>query len=265
MQIFPENYVVTYDVPLHDLNDKPVEVTGASVSVTDERRRPLGAIDAVLGETLRVVVPAELNALQAGTSGMEGRVVTVVLHTPGGDITRQLVYAVQGTDSLAVPNNSFQTIHEARIKAFDLPGLKMVHGASDRDLRAALIEAYARLTRISLKIIDSYDRETLILPEVNYRTRFTYIDQQHWHEMDVATFDDFPAYFTDRLKRAQIIEADEILTGDIIGDKRRAGVLSESIGESSMMFRNGVLDMGVTRAALEALTGLVHYQFRITR
>jgi hypothetical protein len=89
-----------------------------------------------------------------------------------------------------------------------------------------------------------------------------------WPLMTASVWQEYPAYFRDALARAQVIQANALLTFDPIADRRRAGVFSEKIGESSMMFKNGVRKLDedtVCRPALNELAQFINNRITLTR
>jgi hypothetical protein len=93
------------------------------------------------------------------------------------------------------------------------------------------------------------------------------ITPRMWPLMTEDLFAQYPEAFREALKRAQVVEANQILTGDGYASRRKAGLMSESVGESSMMFKAGVrpLDLGISREALDYLTGFLNNRITTTR
>jgi hypothetical protein len=90
--------------------------------------------------------------------------------------------------------------------------------------------------------------------------------QDDWREMTEEYFESFPLHFITALRRAQIAEANEVLSLGDPSDKRKVGIMSETIGESSMMFRVGKpLELGLSHAALSILKGYVRTRISTTR
>ena len=81
-----------------------------------------------------------------------------------------------------------------------------------------------------------------------------------------ADFKKWPKDFQNALRRAQLYEADQILKGDPVGDKRRAGVVSETIGEAKMFFNaRPPLRLALCVQAMETLSPYLHSSRRIGR
>jgi hypothetical protein len=147
--------------------------------------------------------------------------------------------------------------------AREIPNIPGWEGAADRDRLTALLDAYDRLTRIGFRIPRRF------LGDWQSRIEWTseeFIPPLRWSEMTLQRFNDYHPRFKTALRKAQVCEADVILGGDVIADRRRAGLLSESIGESSMMFRSGKpLNLGISHRSLEYLSGFVDIRITMGR
>lgn len=77
---------------------------------------------------------------------------------------------------------------------------------------------------------------------------------------------DLPQDFMAALRQAQLLEADSILGGEPERDRQKTGLLSESTGESSTMFRPaGYLKFAVSPRTLQALRGFVSMSLGVGR
>jgi hypothetical protein len=258
MQVYPQGTAVTVAVPFVDLSGNLVAPTAATVRVLDQT----GA--EIVGATPVAVTPgdAEAEVTIAGEhnvlSGLdpEMRVVEMMLETPAGWVASVVRYVIRQTQRLFVPQNSFQTFDEALLESCTMPRMEGWSVGNDDDRVAALIAAYDRLTRMTYRVeqpiswsmsrIGGFGSVDLIVP-------------LRWPEMTTEEFRELPEHFRRALRRAQIAEADVVMNGDVIGGRRRSGLMSETIGESSMMFRPGTpLDLGVSEQALVYLSGYLH-------
>lgn len=264
MNVYPAGTTVIVTVPFVNYNGDPVTPTALSVRVLDETDSLLATLSVDLepeSTEVDVEIPAAYNNLAAGvTDG--ARAVELVMTTSEGSIPTTLHYALRTVVRLIVPSNSFQTFTQANLTAAKMANLTGWSSATDYQRQNALLMAYRRITRLSFKI--SYDPGDL----------FTYagmgeevtVSRAVWLTMTEAEFGEYPADFREALCMAQIAEANEQLGGDLIGRKRRDGILSESIGESSMMFRTGKpLDFGICSEAMKFLQGYHNFTIRIGR
>jgi hypothetical protein len=194
---------------------------------------------------------------------VEARTVVLSVVNAHGTIELEQNYLVAKSRRLSLMENSFQTMAEALAEAAMIPNLPGWEGANDNARANAMIEAFLRLRRLGYRIrrtAPDFDVQALF-DVSDIRT----IEPSNWPLMtpEIWTSGRYPEEFRAAIRRAQIVEANEILRGDLVTQKRRAGIMSESIGESSMMFRmDRPLDLGISDAALRCLQGYV--QIRIT-
>ena len=75
-----------------------------------------------------------------------------------------------------------------------------------------------------------------------------------------------PERFKLALRKAQVTEADNILGDDVLGAKREAGIILDSVGQTKQMFRNTKpLDMPVSKRALRFLSYFLVFNRTIGR
>lgn len=268
MKSYPEDYNVAIVVPFVDLNGDKVEPTAVNARLFNEGGTLLVDFGSLpfdpAGDSKEIVIPAAFNSLGAD-SFEEGRVLRVELVTAAGSIRQGHSYIIVGERRLEVMTNSFMMIESAEILARQVANLSGWTSATEEQRYAALIEAYNRLTRIPMRF--DLKRTTDRLDYINdplYRTEVI-IGRDVWHEAGEDEFLSWPESFRKTLRMAQLVEANEILEGDEFGKRRRAGVLSETIGESSVTLSSNRLDVGVAPATLKILSGHVYYDFRVVR
>jgi hypothetical protein len=96
----------------------------------------------------------------------------------------------------------------------------------------------------------------------------SHITPRMWPLMTPEIWTIYPDYFKEALNRAQIIQANFLLTPNSAADRRRDGVFSEKIGESSIMFKNGVRPLDedtVCRPAMNVLAQFLNTRITTTR
>ena len=266
MKLYPENYQVAVDFGFTDLNGAdivPTEVRAVLYDGNDELVVDFGSLPFTPADGHKeIVIPAAFNVLGAGELSA-ARILRVALVTAAGTIRRSHSYLIEGDFRLALMVNSFQSMEAAEILARDMVNLSGWAAATDDRRYAALIDAFNRLTRIPMKFkvnepTDIYRRSEAFAEE-------TVILRSAWPDITEDEFLTWPAYFRKALRQAQLAEANEQLEGDPIGKKHRAGVISETIGESSIMLRGGKIDHGVSQASLGFLSGHIYYNHRIAR
>ena len=267
MNIYPEDYIVSVDVGFTDLNGEqitPTLVTAALYDGDDQLVVDFGEIVFEAGDTqVTISVPAQYNALAVGERSA-ARILRVALTTEEGVVRRSTSYLIEGEFRLAIMENSFMTVEAAELLARDMPNLSGWAAASSDARHAALIEAYRRLTRIPMRFVVA-DPTATVQPSSDLYNEETIILRSAWPDIDETEFLGWPLFFRRALRQAQLAEANELLEGDIITKRMRAGIISETIGESSVMIRGTHLDFGMSRAAMSYLSGHIHYDFRIAR
>jgi hypothetical protein len=264
MQTFAAGTTVRVTIPLVDLNGDPVTPTAIEAAVNDQDGTPIVPPYVVAftpGDTdVEITVPADKNQI-TGPAG--ARTVFLEVTTADGVFELFETYLLRGAVRLTVPTNSFQTYEQALVEASLMPPLTGWNAASAIDRKNALEEAYRRLSRIGYRVWrpEDVDAQNYYVPDELDR-----IEPRLWPIMSLDRFLKAPAHFRKALCRAQLQEANEILSGDVVSQKRRQGLLSESIGESSMMFRSGrPIDLGITTETRAHLTGFIDLRYTVTR
>lgn len=261
IKLYPENFDVAIDVLFTDSNGAALTVDQVNAIIyddEDEKVMDFGQIvfDPADGKAT-VTIPAMLNVLRADEQSA-ARTLRVILSTTDGPVRRTITYIIEREVRLEVMNNTFMTLGSAEVLARDNPRLTAWAAASADTKMAALINAYSHLGRVQLRYTKELAPDATIAEEVIIRPGA-------WLEYTKDDFMALPAEFRKAIRTAQLIEANEILTDNPYESRHRAGVISETVGESSVMLRGGRLELGVCHEALRALTGYVYYRVEIGR
>ncbi len=262
MDFHPENYDVVITVPFSDAAGTEVTPSAASAKVLDGDGAEvvdLGVLafanDATSSD---VTIAGAFNVLPVGER-FAIRILEVSMTFPAGTLKRRFSYAVEADVALTLMENTFMSFEYASLVSTEFVN-KTGWAVSDEGARkTALVEAYNRLTRIPMKW---NPRDVDGNP---IRTQENVIPRDLWIEIDSDGFANFPTHFKRALRRAQFVEANELLQGDTISAKRRAGILAETIGESSMRISENMVDYGVSTETLTTLAGYIHFDMRIGR
>lgn len=217
-------------------------------------------------------ISADDMSLDAGESS-SGREIVVYVTVVGGVINEIRDYFVLvSPQSLALMANSFTTYPEALAVRTEFAAL---HGwdASDRTRQcAALAQAFRNLCKMAYKVpgyngsIDNQDKaywgtgtdEGIFWDRGGRRVRVSTLTPDE--------FDGLPEPFKRALRRAQIAEANILLGGDPIAEKRKSGLISETIGESSSFFDSKpYLNLPISRQAYEEVKRFVHLRIGASR
>ncbi len=150
--------------------------------------------------------------------------------------------------SLVVGENSFATKAELMGMLQQLPHLTALATADEEIRQGALVAAYDNICLMQPH------------PETLLVDRFHDLTAEHLTDYHLGP------RTRRQLLRAQLIEANLVLGGDPIADRRRVGMISDSNGESAQFFRTAIpLRLPVYRDTAEALTGLISYTARVGR
>jgi len=201
----------------------------------------------VAGDTeVAIAVPVALNTLPAGTY-TDLRKVELKVVAADGTRTISELYAIETPDVLVEGVNSYQNYETAELGAMFTQPLE-AWGMNDKFARiSAMIEARDRIGRLSFVEVEAYDAFSI-------------------NELTPAQFQSLSAALRTALRKAQIVEADFVLGGSAIDHKRDQGLMSETIGESSNMFRPGKpLELPVSKRTARMLMGHITYALKIGR
>lgn len=255
MDVFRSGTDVKMTVAFVDDTGTTINVASASYRVLDENRVEVVAVTALTvnaGDTsTQITVLAANNALPTGAIRAGRTIEITMVDTNGNTKTTSASYVIETTEVLGIMTNSYQTLENAEIVAFDLPELERWNSATVQQKRAALVEAYHRLGNLAYRVGWNQSQDQLSFPFWSIR---------NLNEWTKTEFDRLPPKFKLALNRAQVTEADMILGADDIGELRRDGLMSQSIGESSQMYRPGKpIMLPVSIRALRKLSGYVTF------
>ena len=246
-KVYLPGMTVTETVELKDLNGNSVTPSTAEYDVRDEKGIVVVEKTAVVlsgNETLvSVVVPQNINAVSS--DGRSARTITLYMTTPEGVLQNFTSYFVEAAVTLIVMSNTVQTFEEAELISFDVGSMLSGWSPASRVMKiSAMKTAYERIKALT----------------------FT---QYNMRSIRGKTEDEFRATapdFQKALRRAQVVEADLVLNGDQIHIKQQQGILSETIGESSMFFRTTPpLNEPLSKQAMSELRGHIDRSIIIGR
>lgn len=219
-------------------------------------------------DTVAVVIDGADNTLQPA-SRRGARSVEITFTTDAGVFVETTYYLIENTVMLAVLDNSFVTYPESLMVRADLPRLDGWDASGDEARIAALTIAHTSMCGLRYRYRVGLEGQTRIADLYGvYTDGYGRIWVNVLDIGNVKSWEwaDYPNDFKTALRRAQVVEADNLLRGDPIGDKRRAGIISESIGESKMFLRSVPdVQLPISREALTHLRGYLTYAIRIGR
>lgn len=264
MQIFLSATEVKLTIPLQDESGNALAPTGVSYRVIDqdgvEKVPSTVVVDYALGNTeVEVTVPASINATLAPR---ELRVVEVQLSMSGNIVMLTEHYIVQAAEPLVPGVNSYQTLARALLNAASVATMSGWAAASTNERISALIEARDHINQLSFRVLGNGIGQD----HIGYSFESTEITVGDLRFLTEEQFNRLPERFKRALELAQVVEADAILGGDITADKRKSGLMAETIGESKLMFQAGKpLDIPVCKRALGYLKPYVSFKLRAGR
>lgn len=204
---------------------------GASLAVTDLQYQVVDSQGNILVD---FTTPVGFNPANSATSipilkannqtsdKVDVRQVNINLVTSAGTYKNTVFYKLLGDlTKLVVMTDSFMTFPEAvvaRVKMSDR--LEYYDALPDAIKAVALENSFKTLMKLSFKQPVSTSCEPYSLKGLTE-----------------SQFRALPVDFTTALKRAQIVQCDAIVENSPIRDKIREGIISETIGESSMFFK----------------------------
>jgi hypothetical protein len=275
MQTFLNATTVTVTIPLLDSAGNALPVATAQYRVTDSNGAEVGALTPVSvaaeAETVSITTSELLNTMaplaDANVPGvviepLESRTVELHLVTSDGNtILLTQTYLLQRDSILILGANTFQTLAKAEINARAMTGLDNWHAASDEEKVSALLEArYAMASLTFTNVSDAYDQSNISYQGFNHSgVAFTAFGGDIT-KLTPVQYAQLPPKFKKALEMAQLAQANASLGGDAVADKRIAGLIAETVGESRQQYRAGnPLRMPVVRKAMNYLTGYITY------
>lgn len=217
---FASNTSITISVP-YEYNGQSLTLTNFEYELSDANSvvllpRQADPNFSALNTASELVLGASLNA---STAKRDVRMLTCYLTTVDGEFVVPQVYTIKGNPLKLTPlEDSFMTYPESV-----LIRSKIAEEMTYYD------DLPAELAVIALE--NSFTR----LATLKFQVGVTVVDDIK--SLTIDAFNALDADFLLALKKVQIIEANLIVENSPIKDKIRAGIISETIGESSMFFR----------------------------
>ena len=197
--------------------------------------------------SVQVAIPAEVN--QIGDADRALRRVKLKATTGTTTVEFENVYVLLNNFELAVFEQSFATLDDAAMYAIDMVKGDVILNMSRVQLRRLLIEATVRLKQMPFSIrrifgvdYDDYDRPMNMLNVHNVywghegQYRMDLID---WSKMSPELYAGLPDDFKKTLLVATVNEVAEIASTTDSQSARDEGIVSESIGETTIAYRQG--------------------------
>lgn len=226
--------------------------------------------------TIDIVVPAEYNTLNDADRDLRKVILSVV--TGSTTVSYEQTYILLNNFELTVPQQSFATIAEAQMFAIDMVNGDSLIDMEPGKLRRTLLEATNRIKSMSFSLRKIFGRDdgyydcdypqNMINPS-SLPSGF-YSGYRHgvidWKEVNDELFAELPKAFRDDLLKAVINEACELASGNDVQSAREDGIVSESIGETTLAYRQGKSAVTtVSRSTWRMLTRYVNTRTIVRR
>lgn len=207
--------------------------------------------------TVSVAISSDITTLEPGVRNRLIKVIVEVSSNSGDKLRFVETVVIRDHTIMNVPAESFVTLDEATLLAMDIHQLdnwEMFSAGEDR--MKALMEAAHRIRQLRFKLkSDTFEFPDFPVDEIFDPSKLT-----------LEEFESLPQEFLDDLKLAQVVEADAALSLDSPEHKRASGILSDTVGETSQMFRTGrPLDLVVSKRALRYLARWLETTWSISR
>lgn len=292
MDIFLAGTPVSLSIPLQDRSGNPIVADSVDYRVVDQSgaevvaRTPLASfvagdstatVDILASQNAVAAIPSTITFNQIDTfSVREVRTIELFVVVGGNTVLLLKSYAIEPSDPLVVGINSFQTFSQAELTALEVPNTPGWDSASDHDKIAALIEARQHLCQLNFWMLNSnvnWGQDSLnFVPEGSFDTPYAgsnhnpFVFNGNLSLLTPTNFARLPARFRAALNRAQLAEADTIIGGDPIDERRKHGVVVETIGEVKQMYRQSKpVDLPCSRRALKYISYYVSFGKKIGR
>ncbi|ECH9224578.1 hypothetical protein ACEO1E_004161 [Salmonella enterica] len=237
------------------ISDEPIEITEGQMSIP-------------------VVVSAECNQLSEKERDLRHVVVKAI--AAGLTHEERKMYVLLNSFELSIPGQSFATVADAQMQAIDMLNGDTLLADGEGLMRKRLIEATRRVKTLPFSIrkilridFDRYDRPQNMLNvyDIPWDADGVYRhDIVDWERMTQEKFDELPDYFKEALMLAVVNEACEIANGNDVTAAREDGILSESIGETTNMYRTGkAANVRVARSTWRLLTSYINNRMIVRR
>lgn len=207
----------------------------------------------------------EVNTLKEETS-RDIRIICLKAKTKSGAVfSLEYAYGLTIADPLTVGVNSFMTYRQAQKMAMDMPKLNNWESMSQSQRISALLEAKQRICRLAF----DFGQVQLDMTKQDYVVQAAgkprcvqvgeifgvYGGSVKLEDLSVEDFEALPTKFRTALMQAQLAEANDVLEVDSIAERRRQGLILETIGEVKQMFSSIIpAQMTVSSKAMSYLS-----------
>lgn len=249
MQTFVASRDVTIELEFIDGYDlvTPLSATYRIYNEDDNELKPDTELS-VSGSNHSLVIAAAENVLPISEPSGYRRIEVSWLTPESKTIVSNFDYVIVEKMTLTAGVNSFAGSGRLMIASTELGNTQAIDEASFDEIQIAMAQAWRNISHVSVNIT---------VNNVTYTST---------SELDPASLAEMDSKDRRLLIEAQIIEADFLLGGNPVEQRRRMGLMSESIGEVSQFFRTAKpLALPVCLDAIRRLSKFIYNSRRIAR
>lgn len=205
-----------------------------------------GEVEEVTNGFCKILIEGKFNNAESGRI-KDMRILHVEFSAEGADLQDQAIkYLIAAKTPLIVGANSFVTLEQAQLLAETTPNMTMFQNATDEKIIQSLASAYEKISSYRFRLSSKAVMENIaFVSETAWRPRaITDDDPMGLHsyrfklsEVTPESYKTLPEDFRKALSKAQVLEANsQLAPTDSIEQRRRKGVILETINEVKMMF-----------------------------
>ncbi len=173
-------------------------------------------------------------------------------------------YIIEAEEQLITLVNSFMNYDMAELIADDLSDIEMWQSSDDKQKISTLKSAFNKIAGLRFRVKYDNAYSTYWNKDNTGGDLAYYIDDITL--LSIEEFEKLPQKFIYALRAAQILQANGIMDGSIVEERRNEGIISETIGESKMFFNSRpVLKMPLCNSAMELLSKYLYKNVSIGR
>lgn len=246
--VYPAGQSRSFSVEFVDSDGNPVTPASASYVLLDDSESeviPQTLLDVSSAPSfVDILIDAPFNAL-SGSNRAFRQLIVSFQDSQGSSFVVEVPYLLESIGSVVAGENSFASYGSLVLESLNLANMEAFNEATISDQRAALINAWHNISNVSITGIDNITRTNQITSDV---------------------LNTLSSRVLQKLKQSQLIEANFILGGNPVEDRRRTGMISDSSGESAQFFRTSKpIELPICKEAANALRGLINWNMKLAR
>lgn len=278
MNTYPEGKDAVIEVQVIDASGEPfLTACTAKWMLTDVDNEILATGEAEGDQGVcKITISKDYNNAESGRI-KDLRTLFVDFVADGAELQEQSIkYLISAKTPLVVGANSFVTLEQAQLLAATTPNMQQFETATEEKMIQSLANSYDKIVRYRFRISATQAMEGIgYVSEIAWRPRAITDDDPmgiraysfKLTEVTPETFKTLPEDFKKALAKAQVLEANASLAPtDTIEQRRRKGVILETINEVKMMFSSTTpVKESICSEAMTILSPWIDRSMRIAR